>query len=97
MGRQGSGEAALVVVPEVLGVLVRFREGNALLVKNLLKASEVQRFGVGDHAVEIEDDGTQDRHVPVRKSERRRAMKSNTVMFGLYDCETNLEVGGIIA
>ena len=52
-------EDATVVEAEVPGVVVRRREGDAGWREGLLEGGQVQRLGVGEHAVEIEHDGLQ--------------------------------------
>ena len=48
-----------VVEPEIARVVVALGERDALGGEHALIRGEVQRFAVGDHAVEIEDDRTQ--------------------------------------
>ena len=52
-----------VVVPEVSRVVVVFAELDAFRRQHVAEGGEVQRFAVGDHAVEVEDDGSD--HVPI--------------------------------
>ncbi len=46
-----------VVVAEVAGVVLLARERQAERFEDLLIRAQVQRFGVDQHAVEVEDDG----------------------------------------
>jgi len=50
-------ESADIVVSEVPAVIVCFAERDGLLRQDVTQGAEMQRLGVGDDPVEIENDG----------------------------------------
>ena len=53
---KGSGTVAFVHA-QVGPIVVLFGQGEAVFLQGLLEGQEVRSFIVGDHAVEVEDDG----------------------------------------
>jgi hypothetical protein len=49
---------SFIIEPEIAGVVLAFIEGDVRVIEDGLIRTEVQRFAVGDDAVEIEDDGS---------------------------------------
>ena len=69
-------EGADVVVSEVSSVVVGFGEHDGLLSQDVTQGTEMQRFGIGDDAVEIEDDGADHQAFSLMRSPARMAICS---------------------
>ena len=59
---QGGDKAPVVIVPKIVGVVVGFGQVDADFLQILVQAGKVQRLGIGNDAVEIEDERPECRH-----------------------------------
>src|SRR5688572_31698794 len=59
---QGGEKAPVVIVPKIVGVVVGFGQVDADFLQSLVQAGKVQRLGIGNDAVEIEDECPECRH-----------------------------------
>ena len=57
VGLQGRQEAAAIVEPEVVGIVLRFGEGDLNAGQDLSQGGKVQGLGVGNDSVKIKNDG----------------------------------------
>src|SRR5215831_1830886 len=57
--REQGGCAGALVHPEIASVILLLCHRKTLFLQRLLEAEEMRRFVVGNHAVEIEDDGSE--------------------------------------
>ena len=57
MRLQGSQEAAAIVEPEIVGIVLCFGKSDLNAGQDLLQGGKVQGFGVGDDSVKIKNDG----------------------------------------